>query len=270
MTYFQSIVLGLVQGLSEFLPISSSAHLILFPWFLGWPEHGLAFDAFLHLGTLVAVGLYFFQDWMRLLRAGWMSIWERKIGYDADRLLFWLIVVGTIPAGAVGYLAHSHVEAFFRDPILTVIPLVLVGFLLFWVDGRSPTLRHVEDLRMGDSIWIGVAQAFAVIPGVSRSGATMLMGRFLGMHRSDAARYSFLLSVPIILAAGSFKGRELFMGGGEEIRVGVLVAGFLAAVFSGLAAIHVLLQMLRTADFAFFAWYRIGLGAVILLWSFLR
>lgn len=267
MSIFQSIILGLVQGLTEFLPISSSAHLALVPWFFGWEDPGLAFDVFLHWGTLIAVFLYFIGDWLALLRAGLASILERKIGFQRDRMLFWMLVLATIPAGAAGYFFHDLSAGTLRAPLIIAISLSLVGFLLYWVDGRYPPYRGMNDLSFKDAIWIGIAQVFALIPGVSRSGSTMTMGRYLGLNREAAARFSFLLSFPIILAAGLYETKNLVEVGGFQLTSGYLIAGFMASLISGLMSIHVLLAYLRSADFALFAWYRIGLAALVLFWS---
>ncbi len=268
MSVFHAIVLGLVQGFTEFLPISSSAHLTLVPWLFGWQDPGLAFDVFLHWGTLLAVFGYFFGDWVQLIRAGLASIIERKIGFDRNRSLFWMLVLATIPAGLAGYAFHDLVSGVFRAPLLIAISLALVGFLLYWVDGRYPPYRNMGDLSLRDAMWIGVAQAFAIIPGVSRSGSTMTMGRFLGLNREAAARFSFLLSFPIILAAGIFETKNLMeMGGGPQMSSGYLISGFIASFLSGIASIHILLAYLRSADFAVFAWYRIALAVGIVLLS---
>ncbi len=267
MSIFHSVILGVVQGLTEFLPISSSAHLVLLPWFFGWEDPGLAFDVFLHWGTLVAVFLYFAGDWFTLLRAGIGSILERKVGFHRDRVLFWMLVLGTIPAGAAGYFLHHLSAGALRAPLIIAMSLSLVGFLLYWVDGRYPPYRSINDLSVTDAIWIGFAQMFALIPGVSRSGATMTMGRYLGLNREAAARFSFLLSFPIILAAGLYETKNLLELGGLQVSMSYLLAGFLASLLSGLLSIHVLLAYLRTADFALFAWYRIGLAVLVLIWS---
>ncbi len=267
MTILHAIILGLVQGLTEFLPISSSAHLTLVPWFFGWPDPGLAFDVFLHWGTLIAVFGYFFGDWMQLIRAGLASIIERKIGFDRNRMLFWMLTLATIPAGLAGFVFHDVVAGVFRAPLLIAISLALIGFLMYWIDGRYPPYRNLTDLSLKDAMWIGFAQAFALIPGVSRSGSTMTMGRFLGLNREAAARFSFLLSFPIILAAGIFETKNLMEMGGLQFSSGYLVAGFLASFLSGIASIHILLAYLRNADFAVFAWYRIALAVGVVLFS---
>jgi undecaprenyl-diphosphatase len=267
MSILHAIILGTIQGLTEFLPISSSAHLTLAPWFFGWQDPGLAFDVFLHWGTLIAVFGYFIGDWMRLLRAGIASIIERKIGFERDRLMFWMLTLATIPAGLAGILLHDLSSGAFRAPLIIAVSLSSVGFLMYWIDGRYPPYRGLNDISMKDAMMIGFAQMFALIPGVSRSGSTMTMGRYLGLNREAAARFSFLLSFPIILAACLFETRSMIHSGVFVSSSGYLIAGFMASLISGILSIHVLLAYLRTADFALFAWYRIGLALVILFWS---
>lgn len=263
----QAVILGIVQGLTEFIPVSSSAHLVLFPWLFGWQDPGLGFDVFLHIGTLGAVGIYFFGDWWRILKAGLASIVERRVGWDRDRMLFWFLAFGTIPAALAGYLFHDYFEGTFRGPLLIAVALGFVGFLLFWIDGKYPSLRPIEDMSMKDALWIGIAQAAALMPGVSRSGATMTMGRLLGLNRESAARFSFLLSVPIIAAAAAFELRNLLDVGNLGMPVSTLIAGMTASFLAGIMSIFFLINYLKTADFAIFAWYRIALAAFIVLWS---
>lgn len=267
MTQLQAIVLGIVQGFTEFLPISSSAHLILIPWFFGWPDPGLAFDVFLHLGTLAAILVYFIGDWLRLLRAGIASILDRRIGFDRDRVLFWLLFFASFPAGFAGLFLHDFVAEQMRSPLLVAINLSVVGFLLYWVDGRYPSLKSIDEIGFKDAMFIGLAQALAIFPGVSRSGSTMTMARYLGMNRESAARFSFMLAFPITAAAGAYECRKLFRDGALTLPTGYLVGGFIASTICGLVAIHFLLAYVRSADFAIFAWYRMALAAVILICS---
>lgn len=267
MTFLQGCILGAVQGLTEFLPISSSAHLVLFPWFFGWQDPGLAFDVFLHLGTLIAVFGYFARDWVQLVSAGLRSVIERRIGFERERLVFWLIFVGTIPAVIAGYLLHEQAETIFRAPLLTAVTLSSVGFLLYWADGKCPMIKHLEELKMKDAVWIGIAQACAIVPGVSRSGATMTMGRILGLKRRDAARFSFLMAFPITLGAGIFEWKSFSTELLAQVPLAPLIGGFLTSTLFGLVAIHFLLRLLQTSDFAIFCWYRVFLAGGILAWS---
>lgn len=267
MSLFHAFFLGLIQGITEFLPISSSAHLILVPWFFQWQDPGLAFDVFLHLGTLAAIGIYFFRDLWDLGSAGLESILERRVGFEKNRVLFWMLVIGSVPAGLAGLFLHSYAEETFRSPLLIAVTLSFVGFLIFWVDGRYPALRRLEEMTFKDALWIGLAQAFAIIPGVSRSGSTMAMARRLGINREAAARFSFLLCTPIIAAAGLLEVKNLINGVGGSMDWGYLLVGFCSSFFFGIAAIHFLLMYLRNADLAIFFWYRLLVAMVIVGWS---
>lgn len=257
-------MLGFVQGLTEFLPISSSAHLVVLPWLFLWKDPGLAFDVFLHLGTLLAVFLYFFRDWISLGQAGFASIIERKIGFDRDRLLFWYIVCASVPGAAGGYFLHDLAETSFRSPLLIAIMLSGIGFVMYWVDSSFPGLKKMDELNFKQALWIGIAQAFAIIPGVSRSGATLSMGRFLGLSRDAAARFSFLLSFPITLGACLFELRSLAAAIGIEFSWNYCLAGFTTSLIFGLATIHGFLIYVRNADLKIFAWYRLMLAILIL------
>ncbi len=267
MTHFQSFVLGMVQGLAEFLPISSSAHLVLFPWFFGWEDPGLAFDVILHLGTLLALVVYFFKDLFRIFFAGVQSIFERKIGYDPDRQMFWWIMLGSIPGGVAGLLFHHQVETVFRDPLLIAIPLAVVGMLMYWVDHQFPAVREMDQMGTSHAIWIGLAQATAIVPGVSRSGSTITMGRLLGFKREVAARFSFLLSTPIILAAVLFEVKKYLEAPTITTPVPILITGLASSTLFGILSIHFLLSLLRSMDLKWFAWYRILVAVVILIAS---
>ncbi len=270
MTHFQAFVLGALQGLTEFLPISSSAHLLLAPWFFGWKDPGLAYDVFIHGGTLLALLVYFGRDWWQLIKAGLLSIIERKIGFHRERKLAWLIVVATIPAVCAGLLLEKTIEAHTRTPLLVAASLSFLGLLLYWIDGKYPAIKHLEEMTFKDSMWIGIAQCFALFPGVSRSGSTITMGRLQGFHRPAAARFSFLLAFPITLGAFLHKlpeVRALAQQGALEWPL--LITGFVTSAATGLLAIHLLLAYLRSADFRVFAWYRVLLGGAVLVWSLL-
>ncbi|NTW06177.1 MAG: undecaprenyl-diphosphate phosphatase, partial [Peptococcaceae bacterium] len=203
MTLTQALVLGLVQGLGEFLPISSSAHLILTPWILNWQDHGLVFDVALHMGTLVAVLAFFWQDWIKLSLHGLSG---RK---TPEGKMFWYLVVATIPGVAFGLYFEEYIATVFRNPLLIGIMLILMGVVLYIVDRSFPANKSFDKIGWGESIWIGISQAFAMIPGVSRSGITMTAGRVLGLNRETAARFSFLLSTPIIVGASLMQGSKL-------------------------------------------------------------
>lgn len=268
METFQAFVLGAIQGITEFLPVSSSAHLVLLPWFFGWKDPGLAIDVFLHLGTLLAVVSYFFRDWWLLAKGGLSSIIDRRIGFDRYRLLFWLIFLASLPAVAAGLLLEKQAESVFRQPLLIATTLAGVGFLIYWIDGKYSALKTLDEIRMKDALLIGFAQAFALIPGVSRSGSTMAMGRVCGLNREAAARFSFLMSVPITLGAVIFELRKLSGPALEGVPHSYLAVGFLTSLVFGLVSIHFLLQYLKNADFRIFAWYRLLLAGIIVFCSF--
>ena len=267
MNLFEAFVLGLVQGISEFLPISSSGHLVLIPWIFGWTDPGLAFDVFLHLGTTLALVLYFFGDLWKIFLAGLQSIWERRVGFEMERRIFWWIVLGTLPAVAGGLLAGDWIESHLRSPLLIAFFLAFVGFLIFWVDWYYPAGRSLEEMTSRESFLIGIAQAFALIPGVSRSGSTLAMARRLGFNRYAAARFSFLLSVPIVFGALAFESRKVAGQLGGELSWGYLAAGFFSSFFAGLLCIHFFLEFLRRASLVIFAWYRLFVAAAIVFMS---
>lgn len=279
----QSLILGIVQGLTEFLPISSSAHLILVPWLVGWDNAvitSLPFDLALHLGTLVAVLAFFANDWVRLIRAAVASIVERKVGNDPDRRLAWLIVLGSIPGSVIGALAESKVEEIFHAPneplskwavIVMAIIIALLGALLFVAERAAKHLREMKDLTIRDALVIGAAQAAAIFPGVSRSGATITAGLFLGLRRDDAARFSFLLGAPIILGAGLKSMYDVYKS--NALASGDLVlyfVGFLAAAITGFLAIKFMLGYLRRNSTDVFVFYRWALAIFIVAVALLR
>ncbi len=267
MELYQSIILGMIQGLTEFIPVSSSAHLILFPWFFKWTDPGLAFDVFLHLGTLCALFVYFYRDLWAIFIGGISSILERRIGFESNRQLFWMLGIGSIPAAIAGVLFNDLAEVTFRAPLLIAMMLALVGFIVLWIDGHYPHLKRFEEMSFGSSFLIGIAQAFAIIPGVSRSGATMAMGRRLGFSRDAAAKFSFLLCIPIILGAVTVKLPELINQIGTNISWNYVLSGFGSAFLFGLISIHFMLGYLRQSDLAIFTWYRLGLSIFVVIWS---
>lgn len=256
MTLFQAIVLGLVQGLGEFLPISSSAHLVLVPWLFRWPDPGLTFDIALHIGTLVAVVAYFWKDWLTLIVKG---ITDRS---SRDGRLFWYLVLASIPGAAIGFLLEDKAETVFRTPLLIAAMLIAMGVLLSWADRRSPKTTGVEGIGLGASFLIGLSQALAIIPGVSRSGITMSTGLMLGLTREGAARFSFLLSTPIILGAALVKVPHVVSH--PEMLTLNFVIGMLVSCVTGLLSIGFLLRYVQTRNFLPFVWYRYALGAVVI------
>ena len=263
---FQAIVIGIVQGLTEFLPVSSSAHLILVPRVLGWNDAFIlspTFDVTLHLGTLVALVAYFWRDLWRYLLAFLLSLRDRRISGDPDRRMAMLLFASVIPGALLGVLLESFVDTFFREQLLVVCALLVVGAAILFVAERiARHTREMTDLRMIDAFGIGLAQALALFPGISRSGITISAGLAMGLKRESAARFSFLMSTPIIAGAGLWKLRELFTGSAGAFDPLVLGAGLVAAAASGLVAIWFLLAYLRRASTDIFGLYRVAAAIV--------
>ena len=259
MTVFQALVRGLVQGLGEFLPISSSAHLVLTPWVFGWPDPGLAFDVALHVGTLVAVLWYFRAEWVRLTQSGFALLRTRRADTEEkQRVLF--IVIATIPAAIAGVLLEDYAESTFRSPLLIALTLIVMGIVLWAADRYAPRDRGLGQMRARDAILIGLAQIFALVPGVSRSGSTMTAGRGLRFDRQGAAVFSFLMSMPITAAAAVLKAPTLLKADDRM----TLVVGIVAAAASGWLAIAVLLRYVTRHSYGVFALYRLALGGAVL------
>jgi undecaprenyl-diphosphatase len=285
-TLLRAIILGIVQGVTEFIPISSSGHLIIVPWLLGWDDPALislSFDVALHLGTLVAVLGFFAADWVRLIRAGARSIVERKVGADPDRRLAWFLVLGSIPGAVVGALAESRIEELFHQPNRPIQPaamlvmaglIALMGALLYLADHLARHLRGMGDLTLKDALLIGLAQAAAIFPGVSRSGATITAGLALGLKRETAARFSFLLSAPIIAGAGLKSmvdvAQEWQAGAMTGSDLALFAVGFLSAAISGYLCIKFLLRFLQQHSTDIFAFYRWGLALLIVVVTLVR
>ena len=261
MSVLQAIVLGLVQGLAEFLPISSSAHLALTPYFLGWTPPGLAFDVALHLGTLFALLWYFRADWVALAQAAMNIVRNGRIETANEKRVLYM-VIATIPGGIAGLTLNDLAGSTFRTPGLIATTLILMGVLLWVVDRYSPNKRPEQAIGMRDAVLIGLAQMFALVPGVSRSGSTITAGRALGLDRIAAARFSFLMSLPIIGAAVVFKLPEAIQA---QDSLTPLVAGVLSAAVSSWLAITVLLRFVSKNSFGVFAIYRVALGLVVLV-----
>lgn len=269
MPLYQAVVLAVIQGLTEFLPVSSTAHLALFPWFAGWQDPGLTFDVALHAGTLVAVLLYFWKMWLQMLAAA-AGLGPKSDPKTAEnRRLFWYLVIGTIPGAISGYLFEAKAEDEFRTPIVIGCALILVA-LFMWAGEALHKNREnsLGQVTLMDSIWIGLGQALAVIPGVSRSGITMSTGLFLGLDRETDARFSFLLSTPLIAGAVLKKGMELRHGGLDpEMRL-PFVAGIVVSGLVGWFVIGWLIRFLSRRTFKPFVIYRLVLGAAVLAWYF--
>jgi undecaprenyl-diphosphatase len=256
---FQAIVLGAVQGLAEFLPISSSAHLILVPWLLKWQDPGLAFDVALHLGTLLALLIYYRDEWIAMARsvAG---------GQSAERRLLQLLIVASVPGAIIGLAFEKQAETTFRSPLLIAIAMAVLAVLLWLFDKLSPQKRTMGEMTYWDALVIGFSQALAIIPGVSRSGATITMARAVGVERGDSANFSFLMATPIIAGAGLVEARKLIHEG-LDWSVGL---GFISAAVFGLVAIAFLIRYVRTRDYVVFAVYRLLVAALVIAVFFAR
>jgi undecaprenyl-diphosphatase len=265
-------ILGFIQGITEFLPISSSAHLILVPWFFGWEPNGLTFDVSVHLGTTVAVLAFFWRDWTRLARETWTGLKERKPFGSRERRLAWFLVVGTLPAAVAGVLFGDIIETSLRSPIVTVFTLVGLGALLLFADKSGKRNREIGEYKWADSLWIGFSQAIALIPGVSRSGITITAAMLRNSARASAARFSFLLSTPIIIGATALKAWELAGGSAQPVASAapvswaVLFTGVLSASITGFFCIRLFLRYLQTKSFVPFVIYRFLLAGIVLIY----
>lgn len=263
----QAIAIGVVQGLTEFLPISSSAHLILLPPLMGWDEpflNSAEFDVMLHLGTLVALVAYFWRDLVRLALAWLRSIAERRIGADPDRRLAWLLAITVFPAAAIGALFEDFFDEAFRGALIVIPILLAAGALLLALAERfGRRERELDQLRPRDAIAIGAAQALALFPGISRSGITIAAGLFLGLERAAAARFAFLIGVPITAGAVAWKVRAIAAGDAVPFDAAVLFAGVAASALAGFAAIAILLRFLRDHSTGIFIWYRLAAAAIV-------
>lgn len=261
MSLFHAIVLGIVQGLGEFLPVSSSAHLALVPWLLHWDDPGLAFDVALHVGTLIAVLWYFRDQWIALVKAALGQ------GTAEDRRRMGFLIIATIPGAIAGLALEKYADTAFRDPRLIALVLIVMGIVLWLVDKAADSDRALPSMRWRDALLIGLAQMFAIIPGVSRSGSTITAGRALRFTREDAAVFSFLMSMPIIAAAALLKLPHVLRTEGVSAP---LVAGVLASAVSGWLAISVLLRFVVRRSYGVFAVYRIVVGVIVLAIAFAR
>jgi undecaprenyl-diphosphatase len=260
LTALRALVLGVLQGLGEFLPISSSGHLIAVPWLLGWPDSGLAFDVALHLGTLAAVAGAFWKDWVRLLTAGARGVLAGRPLADPDSRLLAYIALATIPGAVAGKLLEDWAESTFRSPALVASMMALMGVVLWLADRRANRVPGDEHVSLRDALLIGCAQALALVPGTSRSGATISMALFLGLRREAAARFSFLLALPITAGAALLKVPHLFRSGTDT---GPVILGMLAAGVSGFLAIRLLLAYVRRRDYLPFVLYRFAFAALV-------
>lgn len=264
----QAIVLGVVQGLTEFLPVSSSGHLIVVPALLGWDDPflaSLAFSVMLHVATLLALLLYFRADWLRLIPAGLATIRDRSFRGDPDRRLAWLLAASTIPAVIVGVTLNDLIETAFREPRLVAVTLVVGGVILWLADRLGSRTRRIENLTFPMALGIGAAQALALVPGISRSGISISAGLFAGLDREAAARFAFLMATPITAGAGLWELRKILAGESVALPLLPLAAGMVASLLAGLVAIAVTLRFLRTHSVTVFVVYRIALAALVVV-----
>jgi len=263
----EAIFLGIVQGLTEFLPVSSSGHLLLGQYFLGLDQarFGLSFDVAMHLGTLVAVVVFFWQDLVRMACAFLDSLRTRSLPADPDGRLTYLVLVSTVPAALIGYFLEDFFETAVRSPWVVILNLVLVGVLFIVGEAVGRRARTAPKLTFREAIGIGVAQAAALVPGVSRSGATITLGLFLGLRREEAARFSFLMSVPIIAGAGALQMTEVVSQGMDAYDALLFVVGFVSSAVVGYLTIRFFLRYVVNHSLRAFAYYRFGLAAVVAL-----
>ena len=269
MSWLDAIILGLVQGLTEFLPISSSAHIRIVGELMGSSDPGAAFTAITQIGTELAVLIVFWKDIVRILRAWFHSLPlgsrdSRVPSSDPDARMGWMIIVGSLPIGILGLLFQDAIDTTLRNLWITSAMLIVFGLLLGFVDRYAPDTRELKSMSWNDAILYGLAQAMALIPGVSRSGGTITMGRFLGYSREAAARYSFLLAMPAIMASGLYKVAKVVTGG-DAIAVGPTILATVIAFGVGIVVILWFLKIISTRSYAPFVWYRIAIGILVAL-----
>jgi undecaprenyl-diphosphatase len=271
MPLLQVVILALIQGIAEFLPISSSAHLIIAPWLLGWNDPGLTFDVALHVGTLVAVVAYFFRSWVQIILHGFGIQYGNDEMLRQNPRLLWLLVIGTIPGGVAGFLFEKQAESTFRSPILIGAMMILLGAVMWIAERMGKRQRNLGTVTTTDSLTIGAAQALALMPGVSRSGVTITAGLFRNLDRVAAARFSFLLATPIIAGAAVKKLYDVLKHGGIPVDMHTPFAlGIVVSGLSGLAVIAFFLQFLQRRGLYFFIYYRLVFGIIVIALAIAR
>lgn len=267
MTVFQSLILGIIQGLTELLPISSSAHLDILPWIFGWTNSeafNIAFEGFdvaLHFGTLLAIGIFFFKDWIRLIKGGFNLVVRKQNSKEGK--MFWYIVAATLPGGIIGLLLDKFVGDNLKQPLIIAAALIIMGIILYIVDKKAKSNTKYEQMTFKQTFLIGLSQCLAFIPGVSRSGITMTTGRVMGIERESVAKYSFMLSAPIVLAATILKLKDFVFS------IPFFV-GILASFVVGILVIKFLLNYLKKGSFKIFAIYRVIFGIIIIACYFIK
>lgn len=272
MPLYQAIVLAIVQGLTEFLPVSSTAHLAIIPQLLHWRDPGLAFDIALHVGTLAAILIFFFRDWVRIILTGIGIPFESGPQDENGRVMLWYLILGTIPVGIAGLLFKKQAEGPWRNLIVMGAMLIIIGILMYFGDKFGKEKRTLNQISWADAMWIGLSQALAVVPGTSRSGITITTGRFRSLSRDAAARFSFLLSTPAIAAAAGKDYLDLRKEGGIPPGMGQPYAvGIVVSAIVGILVIAFFLRFLKHNTLALFIWYRIIFGIIVIaLAVFLR
>lgn len=266
MTIMHAVILGIVQGLGEFLPISSSAHLVIVPWLLKFDDPGLAFDVALHAGTLLALVAYFWKDWAKLIKAFFTSLKKKRANYSQDEKLFWYLVIASVPGAIVGKLLEEQAESIFRSPLLIAGTMTVMGLVLWAADQLQKHRIDMHHIGIKESIAIGLSQALAIVPGVSRSGSTISAGLFLGLTRETAARFSFLMAMPITLGATLVKARDFFHAGiGTPEIVGIVVSAV-----TGFLAIKYMLAYVRKYSYRIFVAYRLVFAFVVVVIYLMR
>ena len=263
MDFFRAVVLGVLQGLTEFLPISSSAHLAIFPKFFGWDDPGAAYTAVIQIGTELAVLLYFWRD-IWTIGSGWVrGVFSREAREAPEWRMGWFVIIGSVPIVILGLLLQDAIDSNFRNLKVIGTTLIVLGIVLGVAERVGRKSSPIEDLTMRHAILLGVAQAGALVPGVSRSGATISMGLLLGYERAAATRYAFLLAIPAVVGAGIFKLKDI--GGDNTYGTGPTIVGTVVSFVVGLAVIHWLLKYVSTHSYTPFVLYRVGLGALVLI-----
>lgn len=267
MNIIQALILGIIQGLTELLPISSSAHLNIIPWIFDWSkseEFVSAFEGFdvaLHVGTLLAIVLFFFKDWIKLIKGGYEQVVNKKKSFEGR--MFWYIVAATIPGGIIGFILDKFVGDALNKPIIIAIALIVMGIVLYIADEKSKSTVKLKEMNFKQTFLIGLSQCLAFIPGVSRSGVTMTTARIMGIERKSAAKYSFLLSTPIVFAAAVLKFKDFVFS--PAFFIGILTS-FIVGVF----VIKFLLKYLQKGNYKVFAIYRIIFGVFIIIMTFVK
>jgi undecaprenyl-diphosphatase len=265
MPLYQAVILAIVQGLTEFLPVSSSAHLIVIPEFLHWKDGGLVFDVALHVGTLAAIIIYFFKDWIQVIANGLGFSYAGSRPDENSRSLLWYLVIGTIPGAIAGWKLDRYAESAWRSPLIIGVAAILVAIYMAVADRAPGEKKGLDQMTWPGAIAVGIAQAFAIIPGVSRSGSTIATARLFHLDREAAARFSFLLSAPIIAGAALKKFADIHREGGvpPEMRLPYLV-GILVSGVVGIAVIAFFLKYLRRNNLSVFVWYRVIFGIIVI------